>query len=105
MTPSTHSFPPRWSRDFQETIDFVNGHSPSFVTGDVAGLIAPRPFNAISGRTDPIFPIDQVEYAYEKLQRVYEVAGVKDHCQLYIGDGGHRYYKDGAWPFVRKHFA
>ena len=24
---------------------------------------------------------------------------------LYIGEGGHRYYKDGAWPFVREYFA
>ena len=72
---------------------------------DVAGLIAPRPFNAITGRTDPIFPIDQVEIAYQKLQRVYAVAGAAERCRLYIGEGGHRYYKDGAWPFVRKFFA
>ena len=72
---------------------------------DVAGLIAPRPFNAITGKTDPIFPIDQVEYAYEKLQLIYAAAGAEEHCQLYIGEGGHRYYKDGAWPFVRRYFA
>ena len=72
---------------------------------DVAGLIAPRPFNAIAGKTDPIFPIDQVEYAYQKLRRVYQVAGAEDRCQLYIGEGGHRYYKDGAWPFVERFFA
>ena len=71
---------------------------------DVAGLIAPRPFKAISGRTDPIFPIDQVELAYGKLREVYAVAGVEEQCRLYIGDGGHRYYKDGAWPFVREFF-
>ena len=71
----------------------------------MAGLIAPRPFNAIAGRSDPIFPIDQVEFAYERLRQVYAVAGVADACQLYIGEGGHRYYKDGAWPFVRRHFA
>jgi hypothetical protein len=72
---------------------------------DVAGLIAPRPFNAISGRTDPIFPLDQVELAYEKLRHIYDVAGAADRCRLYIGEGGHRYYKDGAWPFVREYFA
>ena len=98
---------------FAGSIGSINHCDCNYVPGilrlgemyDVAGLIAPRPFNAIAGKTDPIFPLDQVEYAYQKLQRVYAVAGVADRCQLYIGEGGHRYYKGGAWPFVRKHFA
>ena len=71
---------------------------------DVAGLIAPRPFSAIAGKEDGIFPLEQVEFAYERLQRVYTVAGAADRCQLYVGEGGHRYYKDGAWPFLRGYF-
>lgn len=72
---------------------------------DVAGLIAPRPFCAIAGRDDPIFPIEHVKFAYQKLKDIYTVAGVADRCELFIGDGGHRYYKAGAWPFVRRYFA
>ena len=71
---------------------------------DVAGLIAPRPFCAIAGAKDPIFPITHTRFAYARLRRVYEVAGNPDDCRLYVGDGGHRYYKDGAWPFVREMF-
>lgn len=71
---------------------------------EVAGLIAPRPFRAIAGREDPIFPIEFVLEAFEKLKAIYEVAGAQDRCELYIGEGGHRYYKDGAWPFIRKWF-
>ena len=71
---------------------------------EVAGLIAPRPFSAIAGKEDRIFPIDQVKYAFEKLQKIYQVASVPDNCQLHIGEGGHRYYKAGAWDFVRQHF-
>ena len=71
---------------------------------EVAGLIAPRPFSAIAGREDGIFPIDQVKYAFEKLQKIYQVANAPDNCQLHIGEGGHRYYKAGAWGFVQKHF-
>ncbi len=71
---------------------------------DVAGLIAPRPFCAIAGEADPIFPIEHAREAFSHLKRVYEVAGVPERCQLYVGDGGHRYYKDGAWPFVRRYF-
>ena len=97
---------------FAGSIGSINHCDCNYVPGilrlgemyDVAGLIAPRPFNAISGRTDPIFPIDQVELAYGKLREVYEVDGVEEQCRLYIGDGGHRYYKDGAWPCVREFF-
>ncbi len=71
---------------------------------DVAGLIAPRPFVAIAGREDSIFPIQHAKAAYEELLQVYTAAGVPDRCRLYIGEGGHRYYKDGCWPFVREMF-
>ncbi|MBN2502548.1 MAG: acetylxylan esterase [Anaerolineales bacterium] len=67
---------------------------------DVAGLIAPRPFLAINGEHDDIFPIDAARFAFEKLQQVYAVAGVPQDCQHYIGAGGHRYYKAAAWSFI-----
>jgi len=70
---------------------------------DVAGLTAPRAFCAISGKDDPIFPIDHAHFAFERLQLIYAAAGVPDRCEHYIGHAGHRYYKDGAWEFVRKH--
>lgn len=71
---------------------------------DVAGLIAPRPFCAISGKDDPIFPIAEARRAFDDLKKIYTVAGVPENCEHYVGHAGHRYYKDGAWPFIRKHF-
>ena len=71
---------------------------------DVAGLIAPRPFCAIAGRHDPIFPIDHVHEAFDRLKAVYEVAGAGDKCELAVGEGGHRFFKTPAWDFVRRHF-
>ena len=71
---------------------------------DVAGLIAPRPFCAIAGRDDPIFPIEHVKSAFDRLKGIYEVAGAADKCELSIGEGGHRYYKSPAWDFVRRQF-
>lgn len=70
---------------------------------DVAGLIAPRPFLAVAGREDPIFPYAQVQEAFVRLKRVYEVAGVAERCRLATGEGGHRYYKAGVWEFVREY--
>ena len=71
---------------------------------DVAGLIAPRPFKAIAGRYDDIFPIGCDKYAYSRLREIYKIAEAGEACQLYIGNGGHRYYKDGAWPFLANYF-
>jgi hypothetical protein len=71
---------------------------------DVAGLIAPRPFLSIAGRADPIFPIAAVRDAHARLREVYRVAGAEGRCGLYVGDGAHRYYKAGSWPFVRTWF-
>jgi hypothetical protein len=71
---------------------------------DVAGLIAPRPFRAIAGRTDPIFPLVSVRESFARLKAIYEVAGAADQCELYVGEGSHRYYSDGAWPFIRRGF-
>jgi hypothetical protein len=71
---------------------------------DVAGLIAPRPFMAINGKEDLIYPIDEVYKAFEQLKKIFAVAGVPENVELFVGDGGHRYYKAGVWPFIRPYF-
>ncbi len=68
---------------------------------DVAGLVAPRPFMAVAGDEDSIFPIDGVRRSFAKLQEVYRTFGVPDRCRLSVNAGGHRYYKRDVWPFVR----
>jgi hypothetical protein len=97
---------------FEESIGKIFHCDCNYVPGmmdlgemhDVAGLIAPRPFCAINGKEDPIFPIGAARKAYKKLKNIYRVAGVPERCRLYEGDGGHRYYKAGSWPFIRKWF-
>jgi len=69
---------------------------------DVAGLVAPRPFLAIAGKADDIFPIRHTRTAFARLRRIYRVFGASDRCELFIGSGGHRYYQAGSWPFVRR---
>jgi len=86
--------------------NYVPGMLATAEMYDVAGLIAPRPFLAVAGREDPIFPYPAVKQAFERLRRIYEVAGAPpEHCQLYTGESGHRYYKAGVWPFVRQMLA
>ena len=70
---------------------------------DVAGLIAPRPFLAVNGVHDPIFPIEATRRAFAHLQEIYQALGVPERCELYEGAGGHRYYKDRVWGFANEH--
>jgi hypothetical protein len=71
---------------------------------DVAGLIAPRAFCAVAGRDDPIFPIEHTRQAFDELRRIYAAAAMPERCELYVGDGGHRFYSAGVWPFIRRYF-
>lgn len=112
-TRITVAVPSSYFCTFEASIGSIHHCECNYVPGimtvgemyDVAGLTAPRHFLAVAGREDPIFPYAGVAEAFERLQRVYEVAGVPERCQLYVGDGGHRYYKAGVWPFVRQAFA
>ena len=72
---------------------------------DVAGLVAPRHFLAVAGRDDPIFPIAHTEAAFARLAGIYRAASVAQRCELYVGDGGHRYYKERVWSFVAEAFS
>jgi dienelactone hydrolase len=70
---------------------------------DVAGLIAPRPMLIIAGEKDPIFPIEGVHEAYEKLQAVYAAFGAENNLELYVGPEEHRYYSARVWDFFVEH--
>jgi dienelactone hydrolase len=70
---------------------------------DIAGLIAPRPFLAVNGIEDPIYPIGAARESFGKLQAVYHNMGYADRCEFFAGEGGHRYYKEPVWPFINKH--
>jgi dienelactone hydrolase len=72
---------------------------------DVAGLIAPKPVLMVAGALDDIFPLGGTQKAFGHLQRIYEANGVAGRCELYIGEGGHRYYKARVWSFIREQFA
>lgn len=70
---------------------------------DVAGLIAPRHLLVVNGRYDvPRHPPEVVDEAIRRLSAIYAVAGVPDHLRHRYGQGGHRFYKDITWPFVRE---
>ena len=72
---------------------------------DIMGLFAPKPVVLVSGAEDPIFPLAGTRRAYRQLQRIYRAAGAAGHCHLVVGQGGHRFYAEDAWPVMLKELA
>jgi dienelactone hydrolase len=107
------SVPGSYFCTFKDSIGSLHHCECNYVPGllrhaemaDVAGLIAPRPFLAVAGRQDHIFPIAAVEASFARLQEIYRVFDAPAGCRLSSGEGGHRYYKKDVWPFVREALA
>jgi dienelactone hydrolase len=70
---------------------------------DVAGLIAPRPFFAESGREDPIFPLPASLQAFAEVKQVYSVYGATDRCAHHVFEGRHQFNGQQGLPFLKKH--
>lgn len=80
--------------------NYVPAIARFFDMGDLAGLIAPRALVIVAGRMDPIFPLKGVQEAYAQAQTLYAACGAPDRLKLVLGDGGHRFYADAAWPVL-----
>ncbi|MHC4981731.1 MAG: alpha/beta hydrolase family protein [Planctomycetota bacterium] len=59
--------------------------------GDLAALIAPRPFRVIAGEQDDIFPIAAVREQFETVRRAYALLGAEEKCSLAVHPGPHSY--------------
>jgi len=59
--------------------------------GDIAALIAPRPFCAINGEQDDIYPVAFAREQFETVHKAYELNSASHACQLSIHSGGHAY--------------
>jgi dienelactone hydrolase len=80
--------------------NFVPNIRKYFDMGDLAGLIAPRYFIIVCGKDDRIFPLNGVQKSFEIVKTLYQAAGVPDNCKLIVGNEGHRFYADDAWPVM-----
>jgi len=59
--------------------------------GDIAALIAPRPFCAINGENDDIYPVAFARKQFETVRKAYELHNASHACQLSVHSGGHAY--------------
>lgn len=79
--------------------NYIPGAAKYFDMGDLAALIAPRRLVVVAGAKDSIFPISGVKTSFEKIKRIYDDCGAVDGCELFVGGGGHRFYKDAYRVF------
>ncbi len=70
---------------------------------DLAALVAPRALFAVTGDTDPIFPLGAFWEAARQAEEIYRVFGQSSRFDSEIFAGGHRFYGVGAFDFLRKH--
>lgn len=82
--------------------NFIPGIRKYFNMGDLGCLIAPRPFVLVCGKDDPIFPLAGVKESFDIIKKGYKDAGKEDLCHMVIGQGGHQFYPDDAWPVMHK---
>jgi len=59
--------------------------------GDIAALLAPRPFCAINGEKDDIYPIAFAREQFETVRKAYKLNNASHACQLNVHTGGHAY--------------
>ena len=81
--------------------NFIPGIRKYFDMGDLGGLIAPRPFVMVCGVEDPIFPLEGVQESFAVMKAAYTSQGKEELCRLVIGNGGHQFYPDDAWPIAK----
>ena len=80
--------------------NYIPGIRNYFDMGDIGMLIAPRKLLVVCGKDDPIFPLDGVKESFERIETAYSYMNEKDKCQMVIGNGGHQFYPDNAWPII-----
>ncbi len=93
---------------FRDSIMSIRHCADNYIPGllqyaemaDVLGLFAPKPVVVVAGKTDSIFPVSAVRKAFRHLKTIYKAAGAEDNCKLVIGNEGHRFYADDAWPVL-----
>jgi dienelactone hydrolase len=77
--------------------NYIPGVLRHFDMPDLTALIVPRPFVAVSGVQDPLFPPEGVDPAVEKAGKMYASSGAEGAFAHVAGPGGHRFYADSAW--------
>ena len=83
--------------------NYVPRMAQYFDMGDLMAMACPKYFVQVNGKDDDGFLLTGAEAVFAAGKQAYEKAGVTDRCTLVIGNGGHRFFADDAWPVVHKY--
>ena len=89
---------------FHGACNYVPGLLEYGESADVVGLTAPKPVVIVNGDADEIFPLDEADRQFRRLEAVYRAAGAAGNCVHAVGGGGHRFYAAEAWSAMLPFF-
>lgn len=80
--------------------NYVPQIAKDFDMGDLCALAAPRALIVVSGLEDDIFPIDGAKACIRVGEEAFKAYGREGAILHVVGNGGHRFYADDAWPHI-----
>jgi dienelactone hydrolase len=94
----------RYSYPFYNTYEvFEFNLANTFSYGDLAGMMAPRPFMVERGHQDGVAPDEWVAAEYAKVRRLYATLGIADRTTIEFFNGGHVIHGVGTFEFLHRH--
>ena len=75
----------------------------TFNYGEMAGLIAPRPFMVERGHDDGVAPDEWVAHEFAVVRRLYVQLGIADRTEIEFFDGGHQINSQDTFRFLHRH--
>lgn len=95
--PNSYMFVPEY-----EMFDFNLGST--FNYGEMAALIAPRPFMVERGHRDGVGIDEWVAFEYAKVRRLYDELNIPVNTSIEYFNGVHEINAEGTFEFIRQHF-
>jgi hypothetical protein len=80
--------------------EFDFGHT--FNYGEMAALMAPRPFMVERGHHDGVSIDEWVAYEYAKVRRFYTLLGIPDRTEIEFFNGPHTIHGEGTYRFLHR---
>ncbi len=71
--------------------------------GELANLMAPRPFMVERGHDDGVGMDEWISYEYAKVRRFYDKMGIPDRTSIEYFNGPHTIHGVGTFEFLRRH--
>lgn len=83
--------------------NYIPGIAKYLDMDELCTMVAPRKLLVVTGVSDPIFPLESAKKCVATAKVAYEKLGIPQFCNHVIGQGGHRFYADDSWEYIREY--